>query len=74
MVRECPVHHVPLEVVPAEPLSRCPNCHYMTHHLRFDDCPECGHRMEIEQPEPSWHCPLCAKSTEEHEEAASTRR
>ena len=43
----------PLELVPAEPRSRCPNCHYMTHHLRFDLCPECGSRMEIEQPEPT---------------------
>lgn len=56
---ECPRHHVRMEIVPSEPLSRCPNCHYMTHHLQFEDCPECGRRMEIEEPEPRYRCPAC---------------
>lgn len=63
----CPVHHVPLVIVPAQPLSRCPNCHYMTHHLRFEHCPECGRRMQIEEPEPMERCPKC-------DEAARTRQ
>jgi tRNA(Ile2) C34 agmatinyltransferase TiaS len=46
----------------------------MTHHLRFDLCPECGTRMEIEQPEPSWRCPLCARAAEEREEPACAWR
>lgn len=57
--RECPIHHIPMEVVPADPISRCPNCHYMTHHLHFDLCPSCGRRMQIEEPEPREHCPAC---------------
>ena len=58
-VRCCPVHHVPLEVVPAQPMSRCPNCHYMTHHLQFAECPECGRRLQIEAAEPREQCPVC---------------
>jgi hypothetical protein len=61
MATECSLHHVPLALVPAEPRSRCPNCHYMTRHLHFDRCRECGARMEIEQPEPECQCPLCAR-------------
>jgi ribosomal protein S27AE len=58
-VQLCPYHRVVMEIVPAEPRSRCPNCGYMTHHLQFEHCRQCGHRMQIEEPEPHWHCPLC---------------
>jgi hypothetical protein len=56
----CGTHRVPLEILPAEPRSRCSSCGYMTHHLRFEHCPECGVRLVIEQPDPRWECPLCA--------------
>jgi DNA-directed RNA polymerase subunit RPC12/RpoP len=59
IVHECPYHHVPMRVVPAEPRSRCPGCGYMTHRVQFDHCIQCGHRMLIEEPEPHWRCPLC---------------
>jgi hypothetical protein len=55
----CPRHQVAMEIVPADPRSRCPACGYLTHHLQFDHCPECRQRMLIEEPEPHWHCPLC---------------
>jgi DNA-directed RNA polymerase subunit RPC12/RpoP len=71
MANKCSIHHVPLEMTPAEPRSRCPNCHYMTHHLRFDLCPECGRRMEIEQPEAAWRCPMCTKATLAREKPAA---
>lgn len=73
MATECSIHHVPLELVPAEPCSRCPNCHYMTHHLHFDHCPKCGRRMQIEQPEAEWHCPACQKHAHESHERVGTR-
>jgi predicted RNA-binding Zn-ribbon protein involved in translation (DUF1610 family) len=63
-VQICPHHRVAMEIVPAEPRSRCPNCGYMTHHLQFENCRECGRRMQIEEPEPHWHCPLCVSADE----------
>ena len=60
MANVCPRHHEPLELVPADPVSRCPSCHYMTHHLQFSQCPQCGHRMEITQLEPELRCPACS--------------
>jgi hypothetical protein len=60
---ECPHHHQPMELVPAEPRARCVACGYLTEHLRFERCPECGHRLHIEEPEPHWHCPACAPVT-----------
>jgi hypothetical protein len=58
-VPKCPRHHVPMEIRPAEPRARCPNCGYATFHLQFEHCRECRHLMEIEEPWPHWHCPLC---------------
>lgn len=70
-VRECPVHHTPMEAVPAELISRCPNCHYMTHHLHFDLCPACGRRMQIEEPEPHERCPVCERAETDRPAAAA---
>lgn len=56
----CSRHQVEMEIAPAEPRSRCRACGYLTHHLRFSHCPECGQRLLIEEPAPHWHCPLCA--------------
>jgi hypothetical protein len=73
-VQECARHHVAMELVPAEPRSRCPNCHYMTHHLQFDFCPTCGRRMQIEEPEPHWRCELCyASAAPKRDETAPVR-
>jgi hypothetical protein len=58
-IRECPIHQTQLEVVPAAPIARCPNCHSMRHSLQFGHCPECGRRMQIEEPEPRQRCPIC---------------
>jgi hypothetical protein len=55
----CPVHRVPMSIIPAEPRSRCPNCGGASARLQFEHCPECGHRMVIEEPAPHWHCSLC---------------
>jgi ribosomal protein L37E len=56
----CPVHHIAMEPVPAQPRTRCTHCGYMTHHVQFGRCRECGNGMVIEEPEPRWHCPKCA--------------
>lgn len=63
--RLCPRHRVPMELRPAEPRARCPNCGYTSHHLHFEQCRECGRPMVIEEPEPRWHCRLCVPSKEE---------
>jgi DNA-directed RNA polymerase subunit RPC12/RpoP len=68
IAHECSLHHVPMEVIPAEPRSRCPGCGYLTHHLQFAHCPECGHRLLIEEPEPRWHCPECSPKRERQAE------
>jgi hypothetical protein len=56
----CPRHQIEMEIAPAEPRSRCRACGFLTHHLRFDHCPECGQRLLIEEPASHWHCPMCA--------------
>lgn len=72
MVRECPIHHEPLETVPAEPVSRCPNCRYTTSHLHFENCPECGRKLQIEAPPPRERCPACEPSeTRSHRSIAT---
>ena len=69
IARECSIHHAPIVAVPAQPISRCPNCHYMSRHLSFDHCPECGRRMQIEEPEPQWRCPSCDPDEQDLAEA-----
>jgi ribosomal protein L37E len=61
----CAQHHIPMESRTTEPRARCPHCGYMTYHLTFDRCRECGQPMHIEEPEPHWYCPLCAPSKQE---------
>jgi Raf kinase inhibitor-like YbhB/YbcL family protein len=59
---ECPRHDVPMELLPSEPVARCPNCGYRSYHVQFEHCPQCRRKLEIEAPEPRWHCPLCASA------------
>lgn len=63
-VPECPVHHVQMEARPAEPRARCPHCGYVTRHLSFERCRDCGQVLHIEEPEPQWHCPRCVPEGE----------
>ena len=67
----CRIHNVPLEVIVEDPISRCPNCHYATHHVGFEHCPECGRRMVIEEPEPRQVCPLCVQPARSRTEVGS---
>lgn len=61
---ECPRHHVPMELLPSELVARCPNCGYRTSHVQFEHCPQCRRKLEIEEPEPRWRCPLCVAAGE----------
>jgi len=70
---KCPRHQVEMEIAPAEPRSRCRACGFLTHHLRFAHCPECGQRLLIEEPAPHWHCPECVPAGKVAATAASCR-
>ena len=55
----CPRHRAVMVMEPAEPWSCCSNCGSMSLHLQLEQCCECGHRMQIQRPDPLWHCPVC---------------
>lgn len=72
----CSQHHVAMEIVPAEPQARCLSCGYVTRHLQFEHCRECGSRMHIEEPEPHWRCsvlPSCARAAGSTREVSGLR-
>ena len=67
----CAYHRAAMVLVPADTRSRCPGCGALSHHVQFEQCRECGHRMVVELPEPRWACPLC---THEAGRAAARNR